>query len=166
MPIKLACDCGRALNLREEYAGKRIKCPECKSILTVPNLDAIEEAVQVVRPISSPPPRPSNPDSERPRPRRRDRDDDDDDRPRKKKRKSATSDPMLRDYYRHLTPRRERGSSIAISRTVISGALMMIGAVVWFVVGLFAGWIFFYPPVLFIAGLVTFVAGLMGYERD
>ena len=85
---------------------------------------------------------------------------------RRRKRKRLDSDPLLRDYYRHLTPRRERGSSIAISRTVISGALMMIGAVVWFVVGLFAGWIFFYPPVLFIAGLVTFVAGLMGYERD
>jgi hypothetical protein len=43
---------------------------------------------------------------------------------------------------------------------------MMVGAVVWLVVGLFAGWIFFYPPILFVLGLVRFVTALMGHEED
>ena len=37
---------------------------------------------------------------------------------------------------------------------------MMVGAVVWFVVGLFLNIIFFYPPVLFIIGLIAFIKGL------
>ncbi len=41
---------------------------------------------------------------------------------------------------------------------------MMVGAVVWFVVGLSFDFIFFYPPVLFIIGIVTLVRGMMGHE--
>jgi len=41
------------------------------------------------------------------------------------------------------------------------GILMMVGAVVWLVAGLFAGYIFFYPPILFILGMVALVKGLM-----
>lgn len=41
-----------------------------------------------------------------------------------------------------------------------SGIFMMVGAVVWLVAGLFAGYIFFYPPVLFIFGLVAVISGI------
>ncbi len=41
---------------------------------------------------------------------------------------------------------------------------MMAGAVIWFVVGLAAGWIFFYPPVLFVLGIVAVVRGFMGAD--
>lgn len=41
----------------------------------------------------------------------------------------------------------------------------MVLAVVWFVVGLFAGWIYFYPPILFVLGGIAVVRGLMG-ESD
>ena len=44
---------------------------------------------------------------------------------------------------------------------VLGGAGMMVGAVVWLVVGLMCGWIFFYPPILFIIGLVTMVKGFL-----
>ena len=44
---------------------------------------------------------------------------------------------------------------------VLGGAGMMVGAVVWLVVGLMLGWIFFYPPILFIIGLVTMVKGFL-----
>ncbi len=47
---------------------------------------------------------------------------------------------------------------------VLAGIGMMVGAVVWFVVGYLAGYIFFYPPILLIIGLVTMVKGLMGRE--
>ena len=42
----------------------------------------------------------------------------------------------------------------------IAGILMMVGAVVWFVVGLSLDIIFFYPPILFIIGLIAFIKGL------
>jgi hypothetical protein len=44
---------------------------------------------------------------------------------------------------------------------VIGGLLMMVVAVVWFVVGYAGGRIFFYPPILFIIGLVAAGKGLM-----
>ncbi|MEM7475541.1 MAG: hypothetical protein AAF483_11175 [Planctomycetota bacterium] len=46
--------------------------------------------------------------------------------------------------------------------SAVGGLLAMIGAVVWFVVGYMAGYIFFYPPILFIIGLVGFIRGLVG----
>ncbi len=42
------------------------------------------------------------------------------------------------------------------------GVAMMVGAVVWFIVGLFADRIFFYPPILYILGIVGVVKGLLG----
>jgi hypothetical protein len=47
---------------------------------------------------------------------------------------------------------------------VFTGILMMAGAAVWFFGGLAAGYIFFYPPVLFLVGIGTVVKGLMGSE--
>ena len=44
----------------------------------------------------------------------------------------------------------------------LAGLGMMIGAAVWFVVGLMGGVIFFYPPVLFILGFFTFLKGVFG----
>jgi hypothetical protein len=47
------------------------------------------------------------------------------------------------------------------SGKLMSGLAMMLGAVVWFVGGLFIGLIFYYPPVLFIIGVFTFLTGLI-----
>lgn len=44
--------------------------------------------------------------------------------------------------------------------SVLGGVAMMVIAVVWFVGGLAVGFIFFYPPILFIIGLVAFFKGL------
>jgi hypothetical protein len=44
------------------------------------------------------------------------------------------------------------------------GLLMMVGAAVWFFVALAAGWIFFYPPILFVLGLARFIYGLAGRD--
>ena len=45
-------------------------------------------------------------------------------------------------------------------KDIITGILMMVGAIVWFVVGYMAGYIYFYPPVLFVIGLGTMIKGL------
>jgi hypothetical protein len=76
------------------------------------------------------------------------------DEPRRKRRKKRR-------------PKNEAGwsiPSIAVSPTIITGILMMVGAVVWFIAGLFVGFIFFYPPILFVLGLAAVVRGAMGHE--
>ena len=45
--------------------------------------------------------------------------------------------------------------------SMIGGIVMMLGAVVWFVGGLFFDIIFFYPPILFVIGLVAFFKGML-----
>lgn len=49
----------------------------------------------------------------------------------------------------------------AMSMGVVGGLLLMAVAVVWFVGGLMAGWIFFYPPILFIIGLGVLFKGML-----
>lgn len=49
---------------------------------------------------------------------------------------------------------------------VAGGLLAMIGAAVWFVLGLMADRIFFYPPILFVIGLIAFIKGLAGGGSD
>ncbi len=68
-------------------------------------------------------------------------------------------------------PPRERKSAsryrgLAVSPTIITGALMMLGAVVWFGLGLLANTIFIYPPIMFVLGFISLVKGLMGHEDD
>lgn len=45
------------------------------------------------------------------------------------------------------------------------GLLMMIGAVVWFVLGLMGGVLLIYPPILFVLGLVSLIAGIAGLGK-
>jgi hypothetical protein len=47
-----------------------------------------------------------------------------------------------------------------VDKGVIGGILMMVIAAVWFFVGLSAGILFYYPPILFIIGLYAFFKGL------
>jgi hypothetical protein len=56
------------------------------------------------------------------------------------------------------------GFSIAVHPAIISGLLMMVGAAVWFFVGLSAGIIYFYPPVLFVLGIGAIIRGFTGRE--
>lgn len=36
MPIVVRCTCGKALSVKDELAGKRVRCPACKAVLEVP----------------------------------------------------------------------------------------------------------------------------------
>jgi len=36
MPIKVACACGKALNVPEKLAGKKGRCPSCKQLVPIP----------------------------------------------------------------------------------------------------------------------------------
>ena len=40
MPIQVTCQCGQKLAVKDELAGKRVKCPKCKQPLAIPGLGA------------------------------------------------------------------------------------------------------------------------------
>jgi hypothetical protein len=121
------------------------------------------------------------------RPRRRRDDDDEDDRPSKSRRRRAEDDdeddrPRTRHRARdddydddddRSRRRRKKArkkpehtgwfglESRVLSAGVIGGTIAMVIAIVWFVIGLFADIIFFYPPILFVIGLIAFIKGLV-----
>ncbi len=44
MPISVVCECGKRLKVKDEAAGKRIRCPGCGTVLEVPSAEAIGQA--------------------------------------------------------------------------------------------------------------------------
>ncbi len=58
-------------------------------------------------------------------------------------------------------PIKPRESESSPGVEIISGIFMMIGSVVWLVVGLEFGWLFYYPPILFCIGLATLIKGCL-----
>jgi len=93
MTIQFRCDCGRQLKVKDELAGRRVKCPECSEVLTVPEEGG--EAIQAARP------------AERAKPQRRPRDEDELD-------EDEQEDEEDR-------PRRKRGEAIQASRPAERG---------------------------------------------
>jgi hypothetical protein len=47
MPITLPCTCGKNLQVKEDLAGKRIKCPGCGGVLAVPAAAAEPEPIDL-----------------------------------------------------------------------------------------------------------------------
>jgi hypothetical protein len=49
MPITMECQCGKHLRAREDLAGRRVKCPECGTVLQVPEAEKAEEELSGFR---------------------------------------------------------------------------------------------------------------------
>jgi WD40 repeat protein len=67
MPIAVTCECGKQLRVKDDLAGKRIRCPACQTVVTIPAAASAPEP-------TTPPPRPASPREEpedRPADRRR-----------------------------------------------------------------------------------------------
>ncbi len=148
MTIQFDCDCGMTLRVKDEKAGRTIHCPECDDKLVVPD-DSGARTVEEDEPKARKVRVARIADDEPPRRRRRDEDDDEDDedRPRPRKRKKR--------------PKVEESSGLSAQFPIAIGCLMMLGAVVWLVVGLMAGWIFYYPPIMFVLGFISVCKGMM-----
>jgi hypothetical protein len=71
---------------------------------------------------------------------------------------STSDDAIRRAYLSSSTPYQQESSEGW--GTMATGIGMIVLAVVWFVGGLFVGIIFFYPPILLIIGIGTFLKGL------
>lgn len=129
---------------------KKIRCKDCNEVLDVPaeepagdaGGDDFDQLMKFGRhqeqSQAALPPRVKR----RPKPARRD-DDYDDPAPRK-----------------HLN----EGWFGNTNGGILGGVLMMIIAIVWFVGGLFAGYIFYYPPILLIVGMVAVGKGLFSND--
>jgi hypothetical protein len=170
MPIAFQCSCGQSCSVADEQAGKRVRCPACNAIQTVPLPQAPPppdappqsdlEEIPVVRPVQNvregkgewaPMSFEDAPDERRSR-RRRD-DDDYDDRDRRYSSKS-----------RSIKRESKAGSNASAGRTIVGGFIAIVVAIVWFVVGLAFDRIFFYPPILLILGIIAVVKGMLGKQ--
>ncbi len=53
MPIRVVCSCGKRLAIKEELAGRRVRCPTCQGVVAVPTLE--EPRLAEPRPMESEP---------------------------------------------------------------------------------------------------------------
>lgn len=149
MAIAVTCPgCSRTMKVKDDFAGRRALCPFCKAEVRVPDEERPRERSEYGLADDDPPRREDRDD----KPRRRSSRDDREDEPRRR--------PRLRDDDEDIEVRK-RGSG-RTSGGVLSGVLMMVGALVWFFGAAAVGVYFIYPPILFIVGLVTFIKGLSG----
>jgi len=40
MPVSFKCGCGKALRVKDEFAGKKVKCPSCNQVIVTPEITA------------------------------------------------------------------------------------------------------------------------------
>jgi hypothetical protein len=177
MPITFSCECGKQLKVGDQFAGKRAKRPACNAVVQVPAVEPVEELMPdpepppppVMKPPAPPPPRHRVREDDNAPTFRVQGDDDEDDRPRKRKYSADDEEDRPRKRKKRIRDDDEppaRGGGISISGGMIGGLVMMGLAVVWFVLGWQAGRIFFYPPILFIFGLIAVIKGFLGYSED
>jgi hypothetical protein len=181
MPIPLTCPCGRALRIKDELAGRKVRCPACKDVLSVPEPGEDEdEEIPEVLPAETeeddeaPPARPTRRDAVRPSRRRPNDDEDAETGIQAEPRRGAPpalprcpddEDEEPRRPRRRRRPRRAprpafgQGGFGTSEAGIAGGAVMMLIAVVWFFGGLAVGIIFIYPPILFILGIAAMVRG-------
>ncbi len=72
MPLVLECACGKKLKVRDELAGKKVKCPGCAKTLPVPASEPQEDApfvIPVEPPVAAPPKKTSSDVSAEPLPK-------------------------------------------------------------------------------------------------
>ena len=158
MAITFACPCGERLEVDDQYAGVKVSCPTCNAVILAPPRRV------VARPLSPTESRERGED-ERPRRSNRRTDDDADDRPSRRRQEDDNDDrPARRSRNRQKADPPQSLEGRIFNGSTVGGAVAMLVAVVWFVVGFFAGWVFFYPPILFVIGLVGFIRGLVNRE--
>jgi len=54
MPIRLQCTCGKVLSVRDELAGKGVKCPGCQKVLRVPGEPSAAASPTAAKPPGGP----------------------------------------------------------------------------------------------------------------
>ncbi|MBI4612477.1 MAG: hypothetical protein HY720_02600 [Planctomycetes bacterium] len=173
--IVVGCACGKRLSVRAEAAGKKTKCPRCGEVVRIPGPAGGSGKPATGR--ARAPRRAEGPVGARPAPVGP----APDTKPRSVTRSCpACSEaiPLAVQTCPHcgelLGARRraaeeaaaEDGGTFApekagIRAGMVGGIIIMAIAAIWFVGGLAAGILFYYPPVLFVIGIFAFVKGLV-----
>jgi hypothetical protein len=166
MPIAMTCTCGRALTLRDELAGKLIRCPSCAGTLNVPI--AAEEIVEDV--VAGPPPLPpalpprsaqqkerdiavAPPPPPRPKPKE----------PKKKKKKSVYQEYYAKENTNPMLVLDE-GWFGNMNSGMVGGALTLLAGILLLVLLLVFGGFFrlmIFAGLLIIVGLLGIIKGLL-----
>jgi hypothetical protein len=79
VPITFNCPCGKALRVADENAGRRVKCPACQAVATVPAPEPDFEVVED-EPKEKLAPKPTPKPAAKPAAKQADEDDEDEDR--------------------------------------------------------------------------------------
>jgi len=153
MPIEMSCYvCGRDLFLRDELAGRQIRCPDCQAMLTVPAARPTPkvERVESYVPPPAPPPAPKyDALSERVQ-----------DTPTLPEVLPAPQD-VERAKPRRQPPRQE-GQANNLAGSLIGGLLMMLLGGGWAWVGWGARRFPVHAVILFVLGLTMFLRSVAG----
>jgi hypothetical protein len=153
---EVTCDsCSTTLRVPDKYWGKKIRCPQCKEAIAVPSGSAAAVATAKA---------PATDDV--------DFLDDDafvDEDPYVDSSSSSSAAPRIGTSTKSSRPdpKKAGGGAFGMEKKmfgsgVLGGIGLMLGAVVWFVLGLMADRIFFYPPIMFIIGFVAMIKGIIG----
>jgi hypothetical protein len=156
--IQVTCpQCKRSLTVPADSVGKQGRCPSCSSLFPVQasveaQFDKLSRAVASIDPYRAPT---AGNDPAQPLPAQ----------------PSAPTTPLASPYppapratattgsgkYSHGFGWEHRGWDAG----VLGGLTMMGIAVLWFVLGLACGIVFYYPPILFVVGLIGLVRGVL-----
>jgi hypothetical protein len=167
--IRVRCPhCSKLLGVGDNKAGQAVPCPVCKRTVPVP-ADARPDTVVPIS-TGTAPPMPSRIPPAPPKKPVLDNLEIVEDEPVHDL-DDADMVEAPTDYEEDAPagPRKKKknkgGTSSAGGKEVVSGILMMVGAVVWFFGALvWMNRIFFYPPILFVLGIGAVVRGLTNRE--
>lgn len=154
MPVSFRCGCGQQLEVDVEHAGQRVECPTCQQVVTAP-----AAGPTLAKPAA------------RPKEAGGDYEVIDGPAPAADRKRWADADRPRRE--RAEEPPKAKGGFFGTESWILRGGVLgglaaMAVAVVWFVLGLMADRIFFYPPILFLVGLFGVGKGIVngGGEGD
>jgi hypothetical protein len=171
MPILVDCACGRDFRIKDELAGKKVRCPECKSILAVPEpVDGAEIEFEPEETRKAAAPAPSSKVQAAPAPIRKVQPIRLPDEYTPSRTKSDYSDEAVaKPKPKRRKSRAKKESSgwlpgISVNPSIVTGLLMMAGAVVWFFGALALGYLFVYPPIMFCLGIGAVIKGFTGRD--
>lgn len=174
MPITVACDCGKNLRVKEEHAGRKVRCPGCRAAVLVPvpaSEDAEEDAGDFLL-NSEPEEKPDStfrlaPPADQAETRVQNATSAPTPLPPPLTPKAGTNLQNLFEKKKRKKAERAQewqGGGIAIHPEIIAGLGMMAGAAIWFYVGLAANRIYIYPPILFCLGIAAIIRGFTGKD--
>ncbi len=187
MAIPFTCTCGKSIRIKDELAGRKARCPDCGTAFTIPapqtpNAEDVAgdflladsageehttqsreapprpaEGKTAFRPGAGPsPPTPAPAPAPTPAPTPAP--------PSAKPHSSLATLFAKKKITSNGDEPKEWSGGIAIHPSILAGLAMMAGAAIWFFVGLAAGIIYLYPPILFCLGIGAIINGFRGTD--